>query len=185
VISLSGVGRDVARLQRAIEGSNKRLSREINTAINATSRKTISTAAKGIGEELAATQKVIKQSLRVRKKSTPDTLSAVVRLNNTSRIPLKNLGARQNKKGVTYKVSKKRKRGFVKSAFVAPSIGNHAMKRRGKSRTPIIKLFGASPWGVYEKQKLDRPVRKATRKELRKQIQRRIRFIELKKSGAI
>ena len=55
----------------------------------------------------------------------------------------------------------------------------------GKSRLPIVKLHGASPFGVMTKGKKLGPSVEATQAELEKQIQRRVRFITLKKTGAI
>jgi hypothetical protein len=58
-------------------------------------------------------------------------------------------------------------------------------KRVGEGRLPIIQLFGPSPWGVSIKNNLKKPTVKATKIELIKQIERRIRFLKLKQSGAI
>ena len=61
----------------------------------------------------------------------------------------------------------------------------NAFIRVGKTRLPIRKLLGPSPWGVFVVGKKIGPSAQQIEAELKKQIDRRIRFILLKQSGAI
>jgi len=188
MIALSVTARGEKRLAKLLQGNTKRLRREMAVAVNATSKKTVSLWVKEVAKELATTQKSIKATIKVSRKASASegkSPTAVVTQKKTGRIPLRDFGARQNKKGVSYKIAKNGKRGFIKSAFTVATISGHVFARAGKKRTPIIKKFGPSPWGVSIKNQLTRPVRKATEAELLKQINRRIRFIKLKQSGAI
>lgn len=186
--------RKINELKRTLNGNAKQLRRQLTTAVNATSRKTRSTMAKEVGKELATTQKAIKTTIAITKKATNATRNptAVVTQKKSGRVPLRDFKARQNKSGVTYKISKTKGRKSIPGAFQGPRPGvmkaswrGRVFKRSGKSRLPIQQLFGPSPWGVFVKKKLKKPTIQESRKELLKQIDRRIRFLKLKKSGAI
>lgn len=62
------------------------------------------------------------------------------------RVPLFRFGAKQTKRGVTYRVRKAGGRTMVRSSFVARMGSGHegVFKRLGKSRLPIQELFGPS-----------------------------------------
>jgi len=195
MIALSVTARGEKRLAKLLQGNTKRLRREMAIAVNATSKKTVAIWAKEVSKEVATAQKNIKATIKVSKKaaaSESKSPTAVVTQKKTGRIPLRDFGARQNKKGVSYKISKGGKRGFVAGAFQGPKPGvmkaswrGRVFKRVGAGRLPIIQLFGPSPWGVSIKNNLKKPTVKATKIELVKQIERRIRFLKLKQSGAI
>ena len=61
----------------------------------------------------------------------------------------------------------------------------NVLMRMGKEKTPIQVKYGVSPWGVYVKSGKDRSIRRETKAQLRKEIERRIKFIQLKQSGEI
>lgn len=180
------------KLEQSLGNKSKRLPREIATAINATARKTRSQMSKSVREELATTKKAVDATISVRGKASPQQLGSSVRLSQTRRIPLRDFGARQNRAGVAYKISKRGGRKLATSAFQGPKPGvmkatwkGRVFRRVGAARLPIVQLFGASPWGVFQKRKLTAPTVRETDTELRKQIDRRIRFNVLKQSGAI
>lgn len=194
MITFSVNQQKINELKRLLKGNSKKLRRQLTTAVNATSRKTRSQMAKGVGKELAVTQKAIKQTIDIKKKATNASRNptAIVSQKYGERLPLRDFKSRQTKAGVTYKISKTGGRKTAIGAFQGPRPGQRnarwngrAFKRVGKSRLPITQLFGASPWGVFEKQKLRKPTVKESRKELLKQIDRRIRYLKLKQSGAI
>ena len=186
--------RKVNELSKVLKGSDKKVRRQLVVAVNATSRKTTGGIAKQVATELATAQKNIKKTIKVKQKAgkTQKVPTAIVSQTETKRIPLRDFGARQNKKGVSYKISKSKGRKTIQGAFQGPKPGvmkagwrGRVFKRVGKSRLPIQQLFGASPWGVFVKNKMKKPVVKESKQELIKQIERRIRFLKLKESGAI
>ena len=184
MIGIGGINRDIAKLQKSIGGTNRKITRELNTAINQTVRKASRLSTQEITQELAVAQKVVKEKIAV-KKSKHTELRAVVTIQESRRIPLKDFKAKQNKRGVAYKISKRKGRNTIPGAFIVDKFGGNVFKRTNDSRGPLQSFRGASPWGVFRKQRSKKKVEKQVQKELRKQIQRRIRFIELKKSGAI
>jgi hypothetical protein len=179
-------------LKLAIKNTKTTLRRELRIAVNATAKKAKSIINKQIRSELAVTAKVVDKTISVKAEATEVQLSAKVTVRKTSRIPLRDFGARQTRAGVSAKVSKTGGRKTISGAFQGPKPGvmksswrGRVFKRLGKTRLPIVQLFGPSPWGVMTVGKQLGPSKEQTQAELEKQVQRRIRFITLKKSGAI
>lgn len=190
MISMKVEGIDA--LEAELEGDRKRLPRELSVAVNATSRKVVTNMSRQIRDEITAKSKEVKKVLKVNKKSNKNTLSSNVRLSHEKRLSLKAFNPRQTRKGISYKISKREGRKMVPGGFMgprpgskAPRLGGHAFKRVGKNRTPIVKLHAVSPWAVYQKNHMRPATVRDAEAELRKQIERRIRFLRLKKQGAI
>lgn len=147
-----------------------------------TAKKTKSLIAKSITQELATPQKVVRSKLtQVRSGPT----GAEVTLKKTARISLRDFGARQTKKGVSYKVSKTKGRKTIASAFIIKKFGGHVFKRVSKVRTSHTQRYGPSPWGVFVKKQKDNQVMPKVELELHKQLAERLRYQKLKQSGAI
>ena len=182
----------IAAMKKAIENTGRTLRKELVIACNQTAVKAKSIIAKQIGSELAVPQKVIRTTIRQSTKANDTDIKATVEVKKEKRLSLKEFGARQTKKGVSYKISKTSGRKTIPGAFQGPRPGlmkvswrGNAFKRVGKSRLPIVKLHGPSAWGVFVVGKKIGPSVEETEAELKKNIDRRIRFIALKASGAI
>ena len=182
----------LASLKQAIAGTKATLRKELKIAVNATAKKAKSIINKEIRSELATTAKVINDTISIKTTATDTELSATVEVKKTARISLREFGARQTKTGVSYKISKTKGRKTVSGGFQGPKPGlmkaswrGHAFKRVGSTRLPLVKLHGPSPYGVMVVGKKLQPSEEQTQAELEKQVQRRIRFITLKKTGAI
>lgn len=182
------------RLGELMANDHKKLKSELMRAVNATAKKTESLMAKEISKELATTQKEIKQKIKITKRADKGELniSAVVTVAKTSRLPMRLFTPKQNKAGVTYRISKTKGRKTVLEAFQGPKIGvqkvawrGNAFRRKGKSRLPIVKLRGPSPWGVFVKNNQKPAVEVKAGDELMKQVERRIRFHVLKQAGKL
>ena len=175
----------IKRLKAALGENANKLQSDIAVAINATGRKTRTLISKKVREELAVTAKGVNKSISLGTRANKARLRTSVTLKKTARISLKEFGARQTKKGTSYRISKRTGRKTVRSAFVSNRLGGHVYKRTGPNRLPITRLHGPSPWGVFKIQSLRLPTVKESRRELAKQLERRIRFRKLKASGAI
>ena len=194
MIALSVTAKKEKELSKLLKGKTKQLQKNMKIAVKEVAKKTHSTMIKGVYNELNVTQANIRKTTKVvYKMGFSGSPKAIVTQKKTGRIPLRDFGATQNKKGVAYRVSRsKGKRPVVLGSFqgtkpgvVNPKWRGRVFKRVGKGRLPIVQLFGASPWGVLVKTKLVGKLIKQADEELLKQINRRIRFISLKKSGAI
>lgn len=137
--------------------------------------------------------------------ATESQVSTSLFIRGHERVPLKYFGAKQTKKGVTYRVSGKRgsdkkfkdSRGFIQSGF-GPKIarlGNHVFVRGGpgvdpkkQPRKPIRKLYGPSVLGVYIVNDLVEFSQEQLSDELGKQVERRVRAIivnQIRKQGRV
>lgn len=181
----------IQRLKVMLKGSKPKVAQQLSIAINDTQKKITVKASRAITEELAVKASVVKQKIKG-KRATKGDLSAKVTVKASNRLSLREFGAKQNKRGVTYKISKTKGRKLIAGAFQGPKPGvvkiswrGNVFKREGKPRLPIVKRSGPSPWGVYVKSGKDPGIRKEARQILREQIERRIKFLKLKESGEI
>jgi hypothetical protein len=196
LVTMTVKDRGVRKLLDSVSGDVRKLKRELATAVRATAKNTKSQMAKAVAKELRATQKVIKSTLKDTVKPSATIPTAEITLRPSKRIPLRDFGARQGARGVSYRISKEGKRGFVDGAFQGPKPGaikaswkGRVFKREGakvkmskgryagKMRQPLVQLFGPSPWGVFVKNDMKPEVNRDTQAYLIKQIERRIRAI--------
>jgi hypothetical protein len=182
----------VKRLAEEMGNKPKRLARELHIAVSAAAKFGKSQIAKELSRELAVKQKVIKDTISVQKKvqSHGSKVAAKIIVKKTYRISLRNFNPTQNKSGTSYKISKREGRKHVAGAFRGPRPGlvnvrtrGNVFKRVGKSRLPITKLKGPSPLGVYYGREIGPIVIAYIKAELKKQVERRIRYNVLKREG--
>jgi hypothetical protein len=141
--------------------------------------------------ELNTTQKVVKQHITV--KTKVQETGASVSLDESKRLSLRHFKAKHTKAGVTYKISKTGGKKTLPGGFMGPRPGTLATKlnggvfrRVGKKRLPIGKVMGPSPWGVHKKQKQQQiEVKKQLKTAYHKAAVKRLKYQQLKKSGAI
>jgi hypothetical protein len=184
--------KQLRRLEAIAKSIGSNLKKELAVAINKTAKKCESSIAKKVSKEIVVSQKVIKSQLQVQKAKAGGEQRATVTLKVSTRIPLRDFGARQTKAGVSYKISRTSGRGFVQGAFQGPKPGvmkaswrGNVFKRTTKSRLPIVKLMGPSVWGAFVINDHVSMTAEETQAELQKQVEERIRFLTLKKTGAI
>lgn len=191
MLTVDSPAKQIEKLERLLGNARVAVNRNIATALNATGKKATAKIAKEITTELAAPQKIVKKQITMTK-AGKERLGLTVTLAKSSRMSMRHFGARQTKKGVSYRVSKSKGRKFIAGAFQGPKPGvmkvswrGNVFKRVGSKRRPIQKLMGPSPWGVFVKNKVQRKVRRFIEKELKTQLDRRIRFLTLKAQGKI
>lgn len=186
---MASITLDADPLIKSLDNVASNLTKELRIVSWKTAKKAKSLIAKQVVKELATPQKIVRAQLSTRRGSGP---KATVTLKKSSRISLREFKPRQTKKGVSYRISKSQGRKIIQGAFTGPKPGltfvkfrGHAFKRVGKSRLPIVKLFGPSPWGVFVVNKQQQQVNPQINAELRKQLAERVRFKTLKKQGVI
>lgn len=154
--------------------------------------KAVTRAAKRVADQ-GRTQisKEIRQNLNIKAGDLKPVLKtkgfkggATIRLNKSERLSLRHFGAKQNAKGVSYKINKSGGRTFVAGAFQGPKPGamkiswkGSVFKRVGKSRLPIVKLQGASAWGVFVVKKMYDPTRKDLQQKFHDRLSHEISFL--------
>lgn len=178
--------RQIDELKKAIAGTSVDIRKELAVVVNETAKATLRDIAVDVTSELNVAQKVVKyagKGLSILGRATFSKPGAIVRLSRTGRMSLRHFKPKQNADGVEYKISKTKKKSFVKSAFMGPRPGavkiswkGNVFKRVGKKRNPITKLDGVSPWGVYVAKKFEPDQVKRINDRLRKEMTERIRF---------
>lgn len=184
--------KQLRRLREAVGKSKKNIKKELAGAINATSKKTKLQVGRDIRKTVNLKKDEAERPLSLRATATEANLVAVVSLKKTKRLGLRHFGARQDKRGVSYKISKTGGRSRVNGAFQGPKPGvmkmswkGNAFKRVGKERLPIVMLKGVSAFGAYAKNELEGPQVKEINKELSKQMERRINLNILRANGLV
>jgi hypothetical protein len=192
VIEIEINAKQLRRLREAVGKSKKNIKKELAGAINATGKKTKLQVGRDIRKTVNLKKDEAERPLSIRAKATETNLVAVVSLKKTPRLGLRHFGARQDKKGVSYKISKTGGRSRVNGAFQGPRPGvmkmswkGNAFKRVGKERLPIVMLKGVSAFGAYAKNELEGPQVKEINKELSKQMERRINLNILRANGLV
>ena len=177
--------RQIAGLKAAIENTGRSLRKELLIAVRSTAKKSEALIAKRLSKDLNLKQKVVKRAVRISATPSIMDLSATVEVRKDKRFNLTSFGAKENKQGVAYQTLKGGARKTAKGAFQIDRWGGRTFKRVGKQRGPLRNLRGPSPWGRFVVGGLMGPSAEETEAELKKQIDRRIRFIRLKSSGDI
>ena len=172
--------RDIDRLEREFRSKPAVIAR----VINATARRT----AKGIKTEIS---KGIREKVNLKKADVDDKIVIRTRGSNISvvlmesyRFGLNRFGARQTRKGVSYRISKQGGRTTIPGAFIVESKGGNVFRRTGESRLPIQILRGLSPWGAYvQNDGLDERIRDAGSERFQRELVRRIDREITKRAG--
>ena len=142
---------DSTGLKRMLKSAQKRgaSGREVAAAMNRVGREHKPEFAKEITKSLAVSLRRAKKPIKI-DKATPTALEARVWIEKEPRIPIKKFNPSQTPGGVIYNIHPT-KQGRHPHGFIVKKIGGHAFERRGKTRFPIDKLFGASPWGAAKR----------------------------------
>ena len=141
-------------------------------------RKEVQVKVKDVKFRVGSQKKQLYQSKKANRKKP----HARIQVNKYRPPGLQHYGAKQNKRGVTYKISKKEGRKLLKSAFMGPYPGAIAVKLRGgvwirtqKARYPIARKRGPSIWAVVKKNRLKRKVQRKVNKQIHKEMKLVIR----------
>lgn len=186
---------DKAQLTSLVEAAHKAkksFKTELKIAVNKAAKKTKLEMGRDIRATINLKKDESERHLRISVEATADKFEAVVELKKTPRLGLRHYGAKQNKKGVTYKISKSGGRRLAEGAFLGPKPGavrtkwkGNAFKRTGKARLPIVQIKGVSTYGAYVKNNLQGPQVERVRADLANELTRRIKLNVLRASGLV
>lgn len=194
MISIEIDAKQIKRLKDAVGKARKSLPKELAAAINETAKQGRTQMGRNIRSVVNMSKKTAEKALKVKEKATAANLRGVISLGKEQRkgFGLQHFGGRQNKKGVSYRISKTGGRKMVAGAFMGPKPGQLApklyggvFKRVGKSRLPIVKLYGVSPFAAYAKNDFTKPDAVFITKGLQKNIERRINLNVLRANGLV
>lgn len=192
------------RLEEAVKRAGKKIAKEVAGAINQVAKKTRLDMGRQVRETIALKKAESEKPISVAVDATAADLRALVRLKKTPRLGLRHFGAKQDKKGVTYKIAKQGGRKRVNGAFLGPKPGvvktswkgnvfiRYGAKvvatkgrYKGTLRQQIKQIKGVSAYGAYAKNELAVPLSADVLAELTKQIDRRINLNVLRAEGLV
>jgi hypothetical protein len=185
-ISLEFDQAQLAAVQMELRDLPKGLSRAMSQSINDTTKQVRGQMASDLTKSIAMKRGDVVQLIS-RTNAKPTLLAANVHMRESERVPLARFGARQTASGVSYKIKKKGGRSRIASAF-GPNIAKlnkQVFRRTDKSRLPLTKLFGPSPAVAFIGEGLEKKTEVDASAMLSKNLNRRVRFLLLKKAGVI
>lgn len=183
-------GNGLDSLMNVLTETPKKLPAELARLSNNIAKAHRKEIARETRKHVAIKNKDALRTIDISKKASPGSYDARLKLNRTARPSLKYFGARQTKKGVSYRISKKSARKTINGAFGPniPRLGGNVYLRTSKKRLPIRKLHGPSVLGVYLKNDLLPWSKEQLSDELGKQTAKRVRAIivsQIKKQGRV
>lgn len=175
------------RLLKEFADVEKQIPKIEAQAVNDTAKQTQTAIARGISKRVMIKVGDAKRHIR-RTKATAANPNAAVVLSESQRITLRQFGAKQIRRGVSYKIARDQPRQTIKSAF-GPNIdklNNQVFVRRDKRRLPIDgPKRGPSPWGVFVMSDLEPEVLQLSGEQLEKNMERRLNVALLRRQGKI
>lgn len=183
-------GDAIQRLKAAAGDDLRNLRRQLRVAVKDTAKFAKSKMSKVVFSELNTTEKVIKKTIKDEVVPSLLSLRAVVVMSPTKRIPVKDFkayqtaGRKATKKraakggGVSYKIKRKGSRELIPGGFIVQKYGANAFKRYTPTRATGKPLQGPSPWGVFVKNKKQKPIAEETQRRLIEEIEKRTRAIQ-------
>lgn len=147
-------------LREMLRSIPRDIPRVLARALNKVAKSTHVKILKRISSEYTVTQRELKKRNIGLRKAHYKNLKAIIRISGR-RIRLLAFKAKQTQKGVTYKIKKKGRRkivyAFLESppgsgkATMMPGSGHRGVfKRRGRSRLPIVELYGPSVPAIFQ-----------------------------------
>ena len=192
MIAIDIDAKQLKRLRESVGKAKKKFGRELAAAINSTSKKTRLSIGRRVRETVNLKKAVAEKPVSIRRTASSESLVGVVSINKEDRMGLQHFGARQDKRGVSYKIDKRSGRKRINGAFMgprpgtlAPKLNGGVFKRATKMRHPIIKLYGVSPFGAYAKNGYEKIEVQFINKYLQREIERRIKLNILRASGLV
>lgn len=184
--------KQLTALRKACGEAKKSFAKELAAGINATTKATRTKISKDIRSVVAMKKKDVDSKLKITSKATAQNPVGHLVLEAGRRAGLQYYDARQDNRGVSYKIKPKGGRQRVNGAFMGPTPGTFApklnggvFKRAGTTRLPIIKLYGVSAIGAWLKNDFSNDTVGFISKGLEKQMERRIKLNVLRANGLV
>ena len=192
MISIEINPRQLKKLREATGKAKKKFGKELAAAINDVARKTKVKIGKDVRTKVEMSVAESKKPLKAKQMATAQTPKAIVSIAKTRRLGLQYFKARQDKKGVSYKINKQGGRQRIEGGFrgpkpgvIKPSWGGIVLQRVGKAKNPIVHIKGVSAFGVYAKNNMEKEQTKLIRQQLALQMNRRIKLNVLRANGLV
>lgn len=177
-IQLHGTGLDA--LHNLAEEFPKEIPRAFAIINNGVAKFQVREIDKSVRKHVAIKSKGVKESLVITKKASSTSPVAEITVEKNERAKLKYFGARQTKKGVSYRIGKSGKRSVIKGAFISKKLGGHVYKRSTKKRLPIKIMRGVSVARVFQVNNLVSISQEQIAERMEFEALRRVRSIQVR-----
>jgi hypothetical protein len=166
-------------LAATMREAGRSIGREVAIAINGTAKKCSVVSSRALASELKVPSRIRKKAVRPGVKADAKTLSTTITLAQGHPIPLKYFLGKVNPKLT------KKQRTAVGKGFIVTRYKGHVFKRATNKRGPLVRQDGPAPGEAFEKAGIAKVTVDTATTELPKQVERRIRFWELKLAGKL
>jgi hypothetical protein len=175
----------LGELEKALGDSKNKLGKMAARAINKAAAKHKTQISKKLRSFVKVKVKAVNEYVTIPLKAhSPNQLRASIYVNQSKKMALNLFGAKQNKTGVRYQISKTEK-GFIKGGFIVESFNGHVFERKNKydpkatrkeNRLMTNALRGTTMFNVYKKHKLGKWSKKEVAKEIKFQLDQQIKY---------
>ncbi|MGE3319837.1 MAG: hypothetical protein AB7I18_11140 [Candidatus Berkiella sp.] len=134
------------QFQKSLRHTNAHFNKRCQQALNRTLQRSRTQMTNAIGEKLNLRKKTIRELISIQKANKNTGLIGKLTVKH-KHVPLIEYNAKQNRKGVTFKMFKIRPRQLVKHAFIYADTRSKLTvfrRERGASRLKIKPLFGTA-----------------------------------------
>lgn len=178
--------RQLAMFQAELRGWPAGIRKAMYLAINDTTKKLRGQMSSDLSKSVNMKRRDI-VPLMSRTLASNAKLSGNVQMKEAARVSLAKFSPKQTKTGISYKIKKTGKRERIQTAFGldVAKLNHQVFRRVGKARLPIVRLFGPSPAVAFIGEQLDKKTEIDADKLLDNNLNRRVRFLLLKRAGKI
>jgi hypothetical protein len=166
----------IDELSATLKDKIARLPKEINAAINAAAVTVRKEAAQALRKAINVPAKLLKKVIYTQKSS--QHLLVNLRLWAGHPFPLKYFSGFRSK-------LKQANKARINKAFIVNKLGGNVFIRTTNKRLPIKKQYGPAPGDVFISTGVEMIARNAAKRELTKQIKRRIELLMLRQKGEV
>jgi hypothetical protein len=131
------------QFQRTLSSLNVSVNKKTQQALNRTLQRARTQMTNAVGDKLNLKKRTIRELIHIQRATKITGLIGSLTVKNKP-VPLIEYKAKQNRKGVSFKVFKGRSRQLIKHAFVTTDSHNRqtVFKREGEARLKIKPLYG-------------------------------------------
>ncbi|MFO1259102.1 MAG: phage tail protein [Gammaproteobacteria bacterium] len=129
--------------QKSLRGLNSQVEKKTQQALNRTLQRARTQMTNAVGEKLNLRKKTIRELMSIQRATKITGLIGKLIVKNKP-VPLIEYNAKQNRKGVSFKVFKSKSRQLIKHAFITPDsrARDSVFKRESTARLKIKPLYG-------------------------------------------
>jgi hypothetical protein len=182
----------VEQLSKLLKGEDKKVRQQLYISVKAAATKTKGHIARELKKKCGLQAQTLKKFIRIKIPDKTKPGAVVIVRDSKVWLSLRHFNAKQIATGTQAKVNPSAGPTVYQSAFMGPRAGvmsiklrGNVYKRVGASRNPIEMVRAPDPVDVFNANNMETITVQFSRKELTKQVERRIQFLTAKLQGKI